>query len=202
MAVTETEPDTDDRASVPEMKRFELEPSRCQATTPAVQRIFNSVYKTGAWGVALTALRDPAYYYQHPLDRKSASGGGSDLGTASAPALDMLAFAISSKNVRSMIDVPCGDVNFQFSRWETDSLDAYVGLDIVPELVRAAKRRYEHHSNKRFAVWDVAHCALPLVKHVGSAKAQPVDLVHMRDVLQVVVALSLSFPQSLNATPS
>ena len=37
-----------------------------------------------------------------------------------------------------MIDVPCGDVNFQFSRWETDSLLAYVGLDIVPELVHAA----------------------------------------------------------------
>ena len=55
---------------------------------------------------------DPGYYYTKPLDRKSASGHGSDLGVATSESLRFLSDAIRQYNVTSMIDVPCGDANW------------------------------------------------------------------------------------------
>ena len=79
--------------------------------------------------------------------------------------------------------MPCGDVNWQLGAWETDSLAAYVGLDIVPHLIELNSARFAHHSNKRFAHWDFAACPLPKIVWPDE-NPQPADLVHARHVLQ------------------
>ena len=81
-----------------------------------------------------------------------------------------------------MIDVPCGDANWQFESWETDSLTVYVGLDIAPEVISLVKRRFAHHSNKIFAVWDVTRCVLPIIQRQGHNSTA--DVVQVRDLLQ------------------
>ena len=101
------------------------------------------------------------------------------------PLLQLLEIAVSKHGVKTMIDVPCGDVNWQFGSWETDSLQGYIGLDIVPQLITAAQHRFAHHSNKVFAEWDIiAHCPLPRIQLRGTTQSSSVDLVQLRDVLQ------------------
>jgi hypothetical protein len=65
----------------------------------------------------------------------SRSGGGSNLGVATATSLRFLADVIREFNVSSMIDAPCGDFNWQNHAWEVDSISAYLGLDIAASVV-------------------------------------------------------------------
>ena len=91
-----------------------------------------------------------------------------------------------------MMDAPCGDANWQFDAWETDGLlRAYVGLDAVRPVVELDARRFCHHSNKRFVPWDLTACGnlpklvLPVLDGKGNAsETVPVDMVHVRDVIQ------------------
>lgn len=58
-----------------------------------------------------------------------------------------------------MLDLPCGDLS-----WirDTDLRDvAYIGADIVPELIRRNRRRFEADENKRFDVLDLTSDPLP-----------------------------------------
>ena len=96
----------------------------------------------------------------------------------------------SGRHIRLWASPPLagGDVNWQLTTWETDGLlDAYVGLDIVPRVIQAVSARYAHHSNKRFAWWDMAACALPRLASATDESwdgAGPPDLVHTRQALQ------------------
>merc|ERR1711920_870159 len=91
---------------------------------------------------------------------------------------------IQQYKVRTMQDVPCGDANWQMSSWEVDSLQLYVGLDVAKSAIELDSRRYAHHSNKVFAAWDFATCALPKIIASGSSDEKAFDLVHVRDVIQ------------------
>ena len=112
----------------------------------------------------------------------SGSGDGSDLGRNTRNSLRFFAKAIECYSIRTMIDVPCGDVNWQFHAWEVDSLDLYLGLDIVRPTVAFQRARFEHHRNKLFAHWDMVNCPLPQVQLQGVT--QPFDLVHIRHAIQ------------------
>lgn len=163
-------------AGVGRMKDFSLVPESC-ARSPRLGGVFSQIYAHGSWGQSLPAVE---HYYAG--SRKSASGSGSDLGAATAPSARLLKRAISAHGCRSVMDVPCGDANWQFASWEMDSLPVYVGLDVVPELVALVKRRFAHHTNKAFATWDVTRCALPKIRRDG--RSVPADLVQVRDLLQ------------------
>jgi hypothetical protein len=99
---------------------------------------------------------------------------------------------LKNYNIKTMIDVPCGDANWIFDSRETDSLDLYIGLDIVKPVVEANTARLAHHSNKVFRHWDGVNCPLPKIGSIrqggdgghGSIMERAVDLVHARDVLQ------------------
>ena len=74
------------------LKRFHLEPESCPAQNPSapgarLEGIFTSIYKHGNWGPAMSQIVDPHYFYKDPLSRKSASGGGSAVGSATAPSV-------------------------------------------------------------------------------------------------------------------
>jgi len=58
-----------------------------------------------------------------------------------------------------------------------------VGLDVASFPVELGAARFKHHSNKRFARWDLASCPLPRWRLRGGEWA-PFDAVLMRDVIQ------------------
>ena len=125
------------------------------------------------------------------VPRKSASGEGSNLGPATVTSLRILQKVIRDYNITSMIDIPCGDANWIFDAWETDSLMLYIGLDNVRAVIDVNHQRFAHHANKEFRVWDGSNCPLPRYHVLGSSsggnappRSAPVDLVHSRDVLQ------------------
>ena len=170
------------------LKAFSLLPESC----PHVQSGVFSEYYAGVskrWSsVAMKDITDPHFFYTAPNTRKSASGDGSQLGPMTSTSLEFLCNAIATTRVQTLVDVPCGDMNWQLGCWETTSLRAYVGLDIVEELVAVSSQRFAHHSNKRFAAWDIALCPMPkIVVSGGGDGSGPPEMVHMRDMLQHLV---------------
>lgn len=176
-------------------KSFTLEPSSCAEVNGPAAAAYSARYNFGWTKHEATTREDhkktqaairkfaPQHYYQDPLHRASGSGIGSDLGEITSTDRTWLVGIIEAYNVTTMIDVPCGDVNWQMGAWETDSLSAYVGLDIVEPVIELNAARFGHHSNKRFARWDFASCALPTIVW-PDASPRPADLVHARHVLQ------------------
>jgi hypothetical protein len=158
-----------------------LRPNTC----PHVSKTsaFDKIYDKAEWGGPVQNASD---FYSDaawpPKKRGSASGPGSDLGYATQVSMQVLQGAIRRYNIRTMIDVPCGDANWIFDSLETDTMELYIGLDIVKRLVEVNAARLAHHSNKIFRHWDGAKCPFP--KIVQGTVERAVDLVHARDVLQ------------------
>jgi len=183
--------------AIPRVKSLALA-SRCTNMSETSAKAFDLAYKRGWSGgqknrdsARAYSNQDVAYYYRNPTDRESASGAGSNLGPPTAGSLRILSETIEKHNVQTMVDVPCGDVNWQFGEWAMDSLRGYVGLDILPRLITLNRRRFAFHSNKIFSLWDISKCPVPklTVSLPPSSTAvelttQPPDLVHMRYVLQ------------------
>ena len=127
----------------------------CQAVD-RISASFSRVYEQGMWGAKLQPL-DAFYSDAHwpPKPRKSASGSGSDLGLMTSEGLRVVKEVIRTNALTTMMDIPCGDVNWILDSVETDhTLKAYVGLDVVPQLIDMNQKRFRHHSNKVF------HCLL------------------------------------------
>ena len=84
----------------------------------------------GYWGDSSEAKIDEKggdlrrfYSYSFPeklKGRVSMSGPGSDLGLATSVSLQFVVDVIREYNVRTMMDVPCGDVNWILEARETD----------------------------------------------------------------------------------
>jgi len=157
------------RAMMP--KAFSLHPPGCILASSAAadaEAAFLARYTFGwtrtadAAPLAAIQQQDPRYYYTRPSDRPSASGAGSGLGTHwTTGHLRFLVRQIERLGITTLMDAPCGDVNWQMAAWATDSLRAYIGLDIVEPVIRLNSRRFAHHSNKHFEQWDLATCPLP-----------------------------------------
>jgi hypothetical protein len=164
-------------------KRFVVQ-GTCLATTGSA---FDGVYNRGVWGQSLE-LQSPSFFYTYGIParllRASSSGPGSVIGPATARSLEFLSEIVRQFNITSMLDAPCGDVNWQFQSWELDSLAVYVGLDIVRSVVELDQQRFWVHTNKLFLHWDLARCALPHYRMQGERATHPFDMIHMRDVIQ------------------
>lgn len=83
--------------------------------------------------------------------------------------------------IRTLLDIPCGDGNW--IRSINGELEKYVGADLVPQLIEALRSRAR--SNERFVVLDLVTDALPRADAVLCRDA----LVHFSDE-QAVRALS------------
>ena len=134
-------------------KRAELVPNSCLPSETMKQ--FDKIYDTAVWG---GYIQEKENFYSNanwpPKERISASGTGSYLGYNTNTSLDVIRKTISKYNVTAMIDLPCGDVNWIFDSWETDSLELYIGLDVVSAVISRNKERLKHHINKVFEHWD------------------------------------------------
>lgn len=109
-------------------KSFSLT-SRCDNVSDTAASAFDGAYRRGwSGGQKSTASfkayvsQSVSYYYKNPTDRESASGMGSNLGPPTAGSLQILRHTIQNYDVHTMVDVPCGDVNWQFGEWAVDSL--------------------------------------------------------------------------------
>lgn len=164
----------------------QIVPDHCGSSPRGMQ--FDKIYANGKWFKG-KSLRHPREFYSdaewppREIQRRSASGIGSDRGYPTVTSLKVIKDAIAKFNARSMIDIPCGDVNWIFDSWETDALPLYIGLDISFSVVAVNRERFRHHRNKQFHVWDATECSLPRFQ-IGNGRVQPVDLVHVRDVIQ------------------
>lgn len=159
-----------------------LRPATCNNVV--VEDSFSSIYERGGWAPIRMKTVTPRHYYSygkmHP--RTSMSGPGSDTGGATEISLKFLAETISNYSIRTMLDIPCGDVNWQMDAREVDALELYVGADVTKSVIALDRERFAHHRNKLFVHWDFVSCPLPKISH--KAGDSPFDLVHSRDVLQ------------------
>jgi len=97
---------------------------------------------------------------------ESRSGAGSELANT-ATLRQELPFVFAKYDIKSMLDLPCGDFNWMK---EVDLKDiVYTGADIVPALI---KSNVEQYPDRAFKVMDIVTSTLPIV-----------DLIFVRDCL-------------------
>ena len=107
---------------------------------PLAER-FDQIARINLWGCA-----------------SSRSGLGSELAATGRLRAALPSF-LARHNVRSLLDVPCGDFGW-LSR--VDLSIPYTGADIVPSLVEENERRYgERPTGRRFLKLDLTKDALP-----------------------------------------
>jgi len=165
---------------------YTLVPPRCESE---LRGQFDKIYLNGGWG---PSLRNASVFYGNAANElskdriKSASGRGSDLGPATMNSLRIIREAIVEYNVLSMVDIPCGDVNWILDSLETDTLPLYIGLDIAGGPIGVNNELFAHHINKQFHFWDASACPLPrFINSTTNGNEQvSFDLVHVRDVIQ------------------
>lgn len=106
----------------------------------ARKAVFDGIYQDNAWG-----------------DDESASGSGSNMEQTRVLRRELPALLARWK-IRRIVDAPCGDYH-----WMSQTpleLDSYVGVDLVPAIVR---RNEERHGSARvaFRQGDIVRDALP-----------------------------------------
>ncbi|HEV7932068.1 MAG TPA: class I SAM-dependent methyltransferase [Actinomadura sp.] len=122
-----------------------------QEHAPPMAEVFDTIYRRNKWGSPETH-----------------SGAGSERGRVQWLQRS-LEFLLARLGTRSLLDAACGDFNW-LREVRLSGID-YVGADIVADMVRANRARYEA-PGRRFVVLDVTRDALP-----------PVDMIMCRDCL-------------------
>jgi hypothetical protein len=105
------------------------------------QQAFIRIYETNYWGGAL------------------GSGTGSELGF-SVPVRCYLSQLIVAYNIKTILDAPCGDLWWMSHFLEEHPQVNYIGVDIVPALVRHHKSVYQGKSNWEFHLGDLTDTQL------------------------------------------
>ena len=119
--------------------------------------VFNGIYESAAWGSVETI-----------------SGPGSTLASTETVRKTIVQL-IRDKNIKSVLDIPCGDANWMRHVVRETGVD-YIGADISEKLISKLKETFGGESSEinadRFRVLDITSDELP--------KA---DLVIVRDCL-------------------
>ncbi|MEK7163047.1 MAG: methyltransferase domain-containing protein [Patescibacteria group bacterium] len=113
---------------------------------------FTRIYKTNHWG-----------------SNESFSGPGSEL-RQTIVIREELPILFNEFNIRSMLDIPCGDFNWM-KKVNLSLLNQYIGADIVSEVINLNVKKYENDKYK-FVELDLIKNNLPKV-----------DLVFCKDCL-------------------
>lgn len=111
-------------------------------------------------------------YYQDNFwqNDESVSGHGSTL-AQTAVIREELPRLLRALDVQSMLDIPCGDLNWMKEIQSPDMIPRYIGADVVPELVSELRKQFGHQ-RMEFQVMDITKDRLSRV-----------DLVLVRDLL-------------------
>ncbi len=116
-----------------------------------MRRVFSAIHATRTWG-----------------DCESSSGPGSTRERAASFLPDLIDL-VQSLHISTLLDAPCGD--FNWAEPLSDSVERYIGIDVVPALIEANRRRWSS-GRRRFLCRDIVRQRLP-----------PADLVLCRDAL-------------------
>ena len=104
------------------------------------ETVFTDIYRSNRWG-----------------DVESRSGPGSTVERTQVLRTE-LANLLKGLGVRSLLDIPCGDLNWM--QYLKADLDWYIGADIVRELVALNQHRFGR-KNRRFVQLDLTRSELP-----------------------------------------
>ncbi|HEX5854477.1 MAG TPA: class I SAM-dependent methyltransferase [Thermoanaerobaculia bacterium] len=108
--------------------------------TRAMRRVFGRIHAARAWG-----------------ECESFSGPGSTRERAASFLGELIAL-VQSLGVSTLLDVPCGDFNWAGPL--ADSVQSYVGIDVVPALIKENVRRWAA-PNRVFLCRDLVNERLP-----------------------------------------
>lgn len=114
-----------------------------------MEEVFTNIYRENGW-----------------KDSESVSGRGSTLKNTEV-ARAALKNIIGMYEIKSMLDIPCGDMNWMKEVMFPDGFK-YIGADVVPALIEKNRDKY----GLDFRVMDITKDALP-----------DVDLIFVRDLL-------------------
>ncbi len=103
-------------------------------------------------------------------DLESVSGPGSSFKN-SKKITKMLKNIIIKYKIKKIIDAPCGDCNWIKELFNNKKLE-YLGVDIVPDLVKKNQSKFKKYKNVNFKILDIT-----------SAKLPKTDLIICRDFL-------------------
>lgn len=118
------------------------------------------------------AVFSDIFHSNHWANAESRSGSGSTLEQTDS-LRQALPHLLRWLEVRTLIDAPCGDLNWM--RHTDLGIDRYVGVDIVPELIEELVRT---NATPR----GVANAEF-LCRNISSAPLPPADAVFCRDAL-------------------
>jgi len=142
-----------------------------------MRRVFSAIHEGRVWG-----------------DGESSSGPGSTRERA-ADFLPALIALVQTLRIATLLDAPCGDFNWAAPL--SDSVDRYIGVDVVPALIRANGRRWPS-PRRRFLCRDFVRQRLPAADLVLCRDG----LVHLseRDIFAAVGNLGRTGAEYLIAT--
>jgi hypothetical protein len=147
-------------------------------TCKVPENVFDRVYANGERGMTLV---EPRLYYSYGnlsrIVKRSSSGWGSDIGPSTSASLHFLSDVITEYGITSLLDLPCGDANWQFESWEMDSLPIYVGGDIARAVVALDKEKFQFHSNNQFVIWDLSTCRVPRYRRISREREREQSFV-------------------------
>ncbi len=103
---------------------------------------FNHIYEKNYWG-----------------DLESVSGPGSSYKN-SHMFTKSLKKLIKKYKIKHIIDAPCGDCNWIKKTFEIKNLK-YLGIDIVPDLIKKNQMRFINYTNINFKILDITNTKLP-----------------------------------------
>ena len=110
-------------------------------TRPSLSTVFSEIYHTNAW-------QDP----------ESVSGRGSTLARTKT-IMSQLPALLQQLHADSLLDAACGDFNWM--RYTDLANVSYVGVDIVPDLIRKNQQLYTEPGRVTFIVADITKDTLP-----------------------------------------
>lgn len=122
-----------------------IELGRAPLTSEGRTAVFSRAFSSQVWGGS-----------------ESASGSGSEL-SATVTIRSVLPQLIENYKIKSVLDAPCGDWNWM--RTINLSLESYIGVDIVPELIELNNKN--HSSDKiKFIRRDLVKDTLPSAEFI------------------------------------
>jgi hypothetical protein len=136
--------------------------ARQALSRPSLATVFDQIYQTNAW-----------------QDAESVSGRGSTLARTTI-IMSHLPLLLQELSAATLLDAACGDFNWM--RYTELGAVTYIGVDVVPDLIRRNRRLFEG-GRRTFAVLDITKDPLPRA-----------DVILCRDCL-----IHLSFTRSFAA---
>jgi Methyltransferase domain len=142
-----------------------------------MRRVFTAIHEGKVWG-----------------EGESSSGPGSTRDRA-ASFLPALIDLVQTLRIAVLLDAPCGD--FNWAEPLSDAVARYIGIDVVPALIDANRRRWTS-DRRRFLCRDFVRQRLPSADLVLCRDA----LVHLseRDIFSAIDNLRRSGAEYLIAT--